>query len=365
MPEPLTTVWKPEEEFGRKVVQFIMCLMPGNRHAREKIRLEPKLVERSSTIKYEGDYEMSVWVIGSINQDITVLTRKMPAHGETVLGSSVEYHSGGKGGNQAVAAACAGAETHMIGAVGDDASGIFLLEKLSQRGVRTEGIKIMQGETSGCAFITVDASGENSIIVIPGTNRLVSCEMAEACSREFQTGDILLMQGEIPSETVLFVLELARRMGVITILNPAPPFPLHDSIYPKIDYLTPNEKEACLLSGVDGNPEEQAEYFLKKGTKNVIITLGSRGVIFSGERGKYIIPAYRSEAVDTTGAGDCLNGFFGGCLSQGIPVEKALRCAVIAAGISVTLKGAQDAVPLLETVLGLFNEQQDKVRVTN
>ena len=306
---------------------------------------------------------MSVWVVGSMNQDITVLTRKMPEHGETVLGSSVEYHSGGKGGNQAVAAACAGAETHMVGAVGDDSSGIFLLEKLRQRGVLTEGIRIMQGETSGCAFITVDASGENSIIVIPGTNRLVSCEMAEMCCQEFQSGDILLLQGEIPRETVLYMLELAHRLGVITILNPAPAFPLHYSVYPNIDYLTPNEKEAFLLSGINGTPEEQAEYFLKKGTRNVIITLGSRGVYYHGEQGKYIVPAYRCKAVDTTGAGDCLNGFFGGCLSQGMPVEKALHCAVIAAGISVTHKGAQDAVPLMETVLKLHDEQKNEMLI--
>jgi len=301
---------------------------------------------------------MSVWVVGSMNQDITVLTRKMPAQGETVLGSTVEYHSGGKGGNQAVAAACTGAETHMVGAVGDDASGIFLLEKLCQRGVRTEGVSVVQGETSGCAFITVDASGENSIIVIPGTNQMVSCEMAEMCCQEFQTGDILLLQGEIPRDTVIYMLELAHRLGVITILNPAPAFPIHYSVYPYIDYLTPNEKEAFLLSGISGTSEKQADYFLKKGTRNVIITLGSRGVYFSGEQGRDVIPAYRSKAVDTTGAGDCLNGFFGGCLSQGMPVEKALRCAVIAAGISVTHKGTQDAVPLMETVLGLLNNQE-------
>ena len=292
-------------------------------------------------------------ILGSLNIDLVVTSKSIPQPGETVTGGSFFKANGGKGANQAVAAARGGiCPVHLIGAVGDDQFGKALLPELeAEKNLHTEDIIVMDGTETGIAAILVDQNGENCISVAAGANHALSPAFArDAMSRCLQHSAVLLACTEVPLETIRFGLEAARGSGLKTILNPAPVIDgLGDeSLLRFVDILTPNEHEASQLSGIDVSDAQSAEtagrILQDKGVKTVLITMGEHGVVIV-DAGVEIIPAPSVVAVDTTAAGDCFNGVFASQLCEGADLATSVANGVKAASISVTRSGAQPSIP--------------------
>ena len=271
-----------------------------------------------------------IGVVGSINMDMTVKAERIPLKGETLKGWDLQYIPGGKGANQAVAMAMLGAEVEMFGCVGDDAAGESLVKNLRDTGVETGHIKVVPGVPTGLAMITV-GENDNTIIVVAGTNDHVDIDYVNEVKDSILECEIVLLQHEIPQETVEYVISLCADNGVKVVLNPGPARPVKQEILEKVTYLTPNEHEAVILFGRDISFEEM----MKKYPEKLVITQGSRGVSTCLKSGEVIlVPARKSNVVDTTGAGDTLNGAF----------------ANTAAGLSTEKFGAQGGMPTLEEV---------------
>ena len=297
-----------------------------------------------------------ILVIGSLNMDTVIETPYMPKSGETLTGTGVFLVPGGKGANQAYAAGKLGGNVSMIGAVADDSFGAMLNENLKSVGVNTSGIAVMEGETTGQAFITVDSTGANSIILIGGTNALVGKELIDKNRSLIEECDILMMQLEIDPDVVEYAKDMAVSLGKMVILDPAPAKGnLPDSIWKGVDYIKPNETELEILVGrtLQGEDERRAaaEELRDKGVKNVLVSLGGDGLLLVNEEGCRFFPAHKVTAVDTTAAGDCFTASFALALSKGESVEDAIRFGQKASAIAVTRKGAQTSIPSLEEVL--------------
>ena len=298
----------------------------------------------------------NIVVIGSLNLDTVIEAPKMPKAGETIAGTRVCQVPGGKGANQAYAAGKLLGRVKMIGAVGNDTPGEILVKNLESVGVDTTDIEVVDGGTTGQAFITVDDSGENSIIIIAGTNAKVTKEMVQRNIEAIQEADIVIMQMEIPLETVEYVKQLAISLGKTVILDPAPAVPgLPDHFWQGIDYIKPNETELSILVGKTLNGMEEiregARLMLKKGVKNILVTLGSEGCLFVTEEEEEYFPARKVEAVDTTAAGDSFTAAFALALSQGKCCADAIRFGQKVSSIAVTRKGAQNSIPSPEEVM--------------
>ena len=296
-----------------------------------------------------------ILVIGSLNMDTVVEVPYMPKSGETLAGRSVSFIPGGKGANQAYAAGKLGGNVSMIGAVADDSFGSVLMENLAKVGVNTSGIAVLKGQTTGQAFITVDDNGANSIILIGGTNALVSKELIDQNRSLLEDCDILIMQLEIDLAVVEYAKDLAVSMGKMVIVDPAPARrDLPDSFWVGIDYIKPNETELEILAGAEIHGKEELEnaarQMLSKGVKNVMVSLGGDGCLLVNESGSKFYPANKVKAVDTTAAGDCFTASFALALSKGETVEEAIRFGQKASAIAVTRKGAQTSIPTLEEV---------------
>ncbi|MFZ3590030.1 ribokinase [Bacillus sp. DJP31] len=284
-----------------------------------------------------------ITVIGSINMDLVTRTTSLPQMGETVLGSSFLTTPGGKGANQAVAAAKLGADVTLIGCVGDDMFGDQLKRHLQNQGVRTDYIKTVKVET-GIASITL-ANGDNSIIVVPGANSELSVQMVEELEHEIAGSKVLLLQLEIPLATVYKAVELANKHKVRVILNPAPIQLLPKELLQKVDYLTPNEYEQTLLitaSQLTATERKEIE-------EKCIVTKGNKGVSFF-EKFFTEVPAYTVEVVDSTGAGDSFNGALAVALGEGKMLQEAILFANAVGALSVTKLGAQTGMPTKEEV---------------
>lgn len=297
-----------------------------------------------------------ILVIGSLNMDTVIETPYMPKSGETLTGTGVFLVPGGKGANQAYAAGKLGGNVSMIGAVADDSFGQMLKANLESVGVNTSGIAVMEGETTGQAFITVDSSGANSIILIGGTNALVARNLIDENRSLIEECDILMMQLEIDPAVVEYAKDLAVSLGKMVILDPAPAKSnLPDSIWKGVDYIKPNETELEILVGRSLNGEEElreaAEELCAKGVKNVMVSLGGDGLLLVNDAGCRFFPAHKVTAVDTTAAGDCFTASFALALSRGESVEDAIRFGQKASAIAVTRKGAQTSIPSLEEVM--------------
>lgn len=297
-------------------------------------------------------------VIGSINMDLVALTPQIPVAGQTLIGSGFSYTPGGKGANQAVAAARLGAPVHMVGMVGEDVFGQAMLDSLKEAGVATDAVASVDGP-SGIASIAVAANGENSIIVVPGANSHVTPAYLDRHEALIASASMVLCQLELPLETVQHALNLCARASVPVVLDPAPAAPLPDTVWSQIRWFTPNETEAALY--VDGNlvPEQAARQLLERGIGGVVLKRGAKGSYVTPHGGTARrVPAFHVQAVDTVGAGDCFNGAFAVALTEGLDPWDAARFASAAAAISVTRTGAQASMPTRIEV-DQFLAQQD------
>jgi len=302
--------------------------------------------------------ESRLIVLGSINTDLVVKVSELPHPGATVIGGTFFQSQGGKGANQAVAAARAGlSRVTFIAAVGDDGFGRESLSHLGREKIDLAHVVVKPQVASGVALIIVDQHAENMIAVASGANALLSpSDVNSIPDSVFHSANVFLTCLEIPLDTVASGLKRAKEAGLLTILNPAPASgPLPSEILRYVDVITPNESETSRLTGVEicdkASAERAARILRQQGIKNVVITLGSQGclVIDDLERTK-AFPAYRVNAVDTTGAGDAFNGVLAAALADGLPWDQAIRWAMCAAAISVTRPGAQSSLPQRDEV---------------
>lgn len=304
-----------------------------------------------------------ILVTGSLNCDYVARTPRMPAPGETITGTDLQIHPGGKGANQAVAAgrmADASMEVRMLGCVGADAAGAMLLDSLSRAGVEHSAVRHLPDVPTGSAMIWVADSGENSIVVIPGANARLTPEDIRAQEPAYWKTRVALHQLETPLETVLAALELGQLRRVITILDPAPAQMLPPEILRAVDLLTPNETEAAMLLGEKPGPlsvEEAyaaAERLLELGPRSVIVKLGANGAVFANRLQRFHAGGFHVHAVDTTAAGDTFNGALGVAIAEGMEMLDAVQFANAAAALSVTRPGAQPSVPGRDEVEGML-----------
>ncbi|MFD0413922.1 ribokinase [Streptomyces sp. NPDC127108] len=292
------------------------------------------------------DYDLLV--VGSANADLVTAVERRPAAGETVLGSDLAVHPGGKGANQAVAAARLGARTALLARVGDDAYGRLLLDSQRSAGVDTVGV-LVGGAPTGVALITVDPSGDNSIVVAPGANSRLTPADVRAAGSLFQAARVVSVQLEIPLDTVAEVVR-ALPEGTRLVLNPSPPAPLPDEVLAACDPLVVNEHEARVILGgagadVPDAPEEWAKGLLALGPRSVVVTLGGEGALVAGPDGVARVPSVKVAAVDTTGAGDAFTAALAWRLGAGADLESAARYAARVGALAVTRAGAQVSYP--------------------
>jgi ribokinase len=291
-------------------------------------------------------------VIGSTNTDMVILTKRFPKPGETIIGGKFLMNPGGKGANQAVAAARLGATLTFMTCLGDDAFGATARQGFVQEGIDTSFIITDASHASGTALITVNEAGENTIVVASGANEQLLPEKLEGLEALLDTHDYLLMQLEIPLGTVSYAATIANKQGKKVILNPAPARALPDGLLQKLYLITPNETEAEILTGIavrDEHSAEQAAAALKaRGVQHVIITLGSKGAWVSAGAHRCLVPAPAVKAVDTTAAGDIFNGALAHALALNQEWLTAVSYACKAAAISVTRLGAQSSAPTFQ-----------------
>jgi ribokinase len=290
-----------------------------------------------------------IYVIGSSNTDMVIKSEKLPAPGETILGGTFLMNAGGKGANQAVAAAKLEAEVVFVSKVGNDVFGKEAVEGFKSVGINTDYVFTDETNPSGVALILVDAKGENSIAVASGANGNLQPEEVAQILPHINEGDIVLLQLETPIPTVEYAIEACHKKGATVILNPAPAQSLNESIFQYLTLITPNETEAEILTGIKvtelESAKKAADALRAKGVSNVIITLGAKGAYFQNTENQLLIPSQKVEAVDSTAAGDVFNGALSVALSENKNYQDAIAFACKAAAISVTRMGAQASAP--------------------
>jgi len=295
-----------------------------------------------------------VVVVGSLNMDLVVSAPRLPDPGETLLGGGFSTVPGGKGANQAVAAARLGARAAMIGCVGDDAFGRQLRSGLEADDVDVSAVRMVPGRSSGVALIVVDDGGRNGIVVVSGANAELAPEDIDRQARLIASARVVTLQLETPLATVERAALVAKQQGKILVLNPAPAQPLPQAVIRCADFLVPNEIEAAILTGLRVESIESATEVARRlriqGAANVLVTLGERGVVAVTDAGVQHFPARRVQAVDSTGAGDTFIGGFSAALAAGRTVTDAIAFAQAAAAISVTRPGAQPSIPFAHEV---------------
>ena len=290
-------------------------------------------------------------VVGSLNMDLVVRVPRLPRPGETAAGRDFLQVPGGKGANQAVAAALLGADVTMIGRVGEDPFGGLLIRSLQSRGVDARGVLMTSGTTSGLALIGVEDSGQNAITIVGGANALVSPDDVVRCEAAIAAADALLAQLEVPLETVAAALAIAKRHNVLTVLDPAPPpAGLLPPEFWSVDVLTPNQSEAEALAGITvaspADAQRAARLLHQRGARRVIIKLGERGALASESGGLFWhLTAPPVQAIDTTAAGDAFTAALAIGLVEGRSLAEATRMACAAGSLATTRRGAQDAMP--------------------
>ncbi len=299
-------------------------------------------------------------VVGSFIVDITGFAPRFPADGETILGSSLKMGPGGKGSNQATAASRAGGQVIMITKVGTDVLGAIAHDHYKNEGMTEQFVTVTDRADTGSAFIEVnETTGENRIIVIKGANELITAEEVYAAEEEIASADAVLTQLESSMESVVALKELAKKHNKPFIINPAPMQEVPEGFFDGVDYFTPNETEAEFFSGVKVTDRESAEQaaqkLLRLGVKNVVITLGKKGVFWTDGKDAALVPTTDLKPVDTTGAGDAFNGGLTVAVSEKRPIIDALKFANCVASISVTRRGTSPAMPTREEVDALYD----------
>jgi ribokinase len=303
-----------------------------------------------------------ILVVGSSNTDLVIKVPEIPRPGETLIGTEFRTFPGGKGANQAVAAARAGGDVVFIASVGDDPYGEEAIRGYKLDKINTENIKVCRGIPSGIAMITIAASGENAISVASGANAHLHPEDLDEAEEAFDEARIMLVQLETPLPTVLKAVRLCRELGTRVILNPAPATELPDEILACTDILTPNETEAERLTGIAVKNERDARAAANilhdRGVSTVIITMGREGAFLSDRASGMagMVPGFTVEALDTTAAGDVFNGYLAVALAEGKPLEEAVREAHAAAALSVQAMGAQSSIPGREETENFLRE---------
>ncbi len=284
-------------------------------------------------------------VIGSANIDLTTFADRFPAPGETIFGQKFDLGFGGKGANQAVAARLYGADVFMVARVGNDLFGPATIENFRKLGIDTTHVKLLDGFSSGVAPIFVEPNGQNRILVIKGANDELKPVDVDAASETLKTADCIVLQFEIPLETVYYAVAFARKHGIRCILNPAPASTVDLSALSGLDYFIPNESEAGAITGIAVRSIDEAkrcaEKLLSQGIGRVIITLGSQGSLLAGPSLSEHIPPYTVKSIDSSGAGDAFIGSFAVLLAEGLDELEAVRRANLYAGLSTTGVGTQ------------------------
>lgn len=316
-----------------------------------------------------------VLIIGSSNMDLNIYLQRFPKPGETVTGGVYKQFLGGKGANQAVASVRSGSKTNFIGKVGIDAFGNDMISQLENEGVNIEHFIRDPHESSGVAFILIDETGENMISVAPGANFKLTPEEVQAYSEVIKNAKCLIVQMEIPIETIEEIFKIAKQGEVIKILNPAPLKPISLSILNNIDILIPNEGELLQLHSLlklkelVGNSKDriiQASKDISRfGIKTIITTLGNKGcILYDAAEDKITeVPAFKVQAIDTVGAGDCFNGVVASKLCQGENILTSVKYATVAASIAITRQGAQASMPYLNEIEDRFKHYIDNYNV--
>jgi ribokinase len=295
-----------------------------------------------------------ILVIGSANTDMVITTQRFPNAGETVMGKDFFIFPGGKGANQAVAAARLDGNVSFICKTGNDVFGKQSIEGFVKENIDIRYSVVDEERASGVAVITVDQNGQNTIVVAGGANSKLHKEDIEKASAEYTDVAVVLMQLEIPLETVMYAASFYSSVGAKVILNPAPACELPLSIYNHIFLITPNETEAALLTGIDIVDEESAaraaEVLLSRGVQHVVITMGEKGAYFHDGRQSFVVAAMKVKAIDTTAAGDVFNGALAVAMAEQMPWKEAIQFAVKAASVSVTRMGAQTSAPFRKEI---------------
>jgi ribokinase len=291
-------------------------------------------------------------VVGSINLDLVCSGKRIPAPGETLKGDRFRTFHGGKGANQAVAVGRLGYPVDMIGKVGDDDFGPGLRSGLAAAKVGVRSVSVAKGVSSGVALVTVDATGQNSITVVPGANDRLLPRDLEKCLPQLRSAGMILTQLEIPMETVDYLCATARRYDIPVILDPAPARPIPRKVLRNVTYLTPNETETCALCGLapgdltPANVASVAELLLNGGPTSVIVKMGRHGAYIAGANGfRGMIPAFKVKAIDSTAAGDAFNAGLAVGLVRGLSLQDAARYGAAAGALSATHAGAQTSMP--------------------
>ena len=284
-------------------------------------------------------------VVGSANIDLTTFTEKFPKAGETIFGQKFDLGFGGKGANQAVASRLCGAEVFMVARVGNDLFGPATIQNFKKLGIDATHVKQIEGVSSGVAPIFVEPNGQNRIWVVKGANDLLKPADVDAAADLLKTVDCMVLQFEIPLETVYYSVSFARKNGIRCIVNPAPAQPVDMNALAGLDYFVPNESEAETITGMPVRNVDEvkkcAEKLLSGGVKRVIITLGANGALLASREGMEHIAAFSVKSVDSTGAGDAFIGSFAVFLGEGLPEREAVRKANLYAGLSTTGVGTQ------------------------
>jgi len=293
-----------------------------------------------------------IFVIGSINTDMVAMTEVLPSPGETVMGREFMMTAGGKGANQAVAAARMGGDVTMIGRLGNDVFAEQSIKRLKSENINCEFITKDTEKSSGVALISVDQNGENHIVVAPGANETLTKERLGSVLSQIPDNAIVMMQLEIPLESVVSVIEFCKKSDKKIILDPAPAKNLTPEFTKSLYMITPNETEATAMTGVKikdlRDVKKAAIKLLGSGSQYVLITMGANGVYLASQNDEFeYIPSPKVTTIDSTAAGDCFNGTLAVSLSQGLSVFEAAKKACRAASISVTRKGAQDSMPFI------------------
>lgn len=303
---------------------------------------------------------MSILVIGSFMMDHIASTKRAPNRGETIVGNDFKIMPGGKGVNQAVAAARLGDDVVMAGSVGNDLYGEEFIGILEKEGIDSKNVFKKEGTSTGVGFITLEETGDNRIIVVPGANLLFSFEDLQSIKEIIRNADIIILQLEMNIELTEYIIDIAKGFGVSVILNPAPAHKLSLDTFKDLDYITPNETELELLTNTPvtdyDSTYKAAEKLLELGVKNVIVTLGENGAILVNKDIKISLPARKVNVVDTIAAGDTFNGALAHAIVSGYSLVDSIKFANVVASLTVTKRGAIPSLPSIDDVNQVLSE---------